>query len=67
MTYNLDEHIQALRNALVAEHEAHIVDVQARADGAAARGDDWHRKFHQDQVEELRAMTYPWDVARQAA
>jgi hypothetical protein len=60
MTAQVDPYIQALRDALVTEHEAHIAEVQRRADEAAARGDEWYRKWHQDQVDELKAMRYPW-------
>ena len=56
----VDPHIQALRDALVAEHEARIAEVERQADEAA---DDWHRKFHQDRVAELRAMPWPWETA----
>jgi hypothetical protein len=62
MTTKVDPHIQALRDALVAEHEEHIADVQKRADEAAARGDEWYRKWHQDDVDRLKAMRYPWDT-----
>jgi hypothetical protein len=60
VTTAVDPYIQLLRNALVAEHEAHIAEVQRRADEAAARGDEWYRKWHQDDVERLRAIPYPW-------
>jgi len=61
MTTDVDRHIQALRDALVAEHQAHIADVQKRADAAAARGDEFYRKWHQDDVARLRAKAYPWE------
>ena len=61
MTAAVDPAVQALRDALVAEHEAHIAEVQRRADEAAARGDEWYHRFYQDHVAELRAMPYPWE------
>jgi len=62
MTMTVDPHVQVLRDALVAEHEAHIAEVQMRADEAAARGDEWYRKWHQDDVDRLKAMPYPWET-----
>lgn len=62
MTTTVDPHVQALRDALVAEHEAHIADIQQRADDAAARGDEWFRKLHQDDVDRMRAKPYPWET-----
>jgi hypothetical protein len=62
MTNAVDPHIQALRDLLVAEHEAHIAEVQRRADDAAARGDEWYRKWHQDDVDRMRAHAYPWEA-----
>ncbi|GEM_PF-2736527 len=59
MTMDVDQHIQALRDLLVEHHETYIAEIQQRADDAAARGDEWYRKWHQDHVERLMAMTYP--------
>ncbi len=69
MTVDLsnDPHIRALREALVAEHEAAVSDEQKRADEAAARGDEWYRKWHQDAADRLRAMPYPWERPASAA
>jgi hypothetical protein len=61
MTAGVDPHIQALRDALVAEHEAHIAEIQRRCDDAAARGEEWYQRWYQRQVEDLKAMPYPWD------
>jgi len=57
----VDRHIQALRDALVAEHEERIAEVQGLADEAAARGDLESQRWHLDQVERLKAMPYPWE------
>ena len=56
-----DPHIRALREALVTEHEATIAEAQQHADDAAARGDEWYRKWHQAAADRLRAMPYPWE------
>ncbi|HEX5541554.1 MAG TPA: hypothetical protein VFX60_08315 [Micromonospora sp.] len=58
-----DEHIRAMREALVAEHESRIAEVQRWADEAS---DDWHRRWHLDHVARLRAMRYPWQADREA-
>jgi hypothetical protein len=63
VTAPVDRHIQALRDALVAEHEDTVARVQARADEAAARGDEWFRRWHQETADDLRAMEYPWEAA----
>jgi hypothetical protein len=60
MTAQVDPHIQALRDALVAEHEETVARAQKRADEAAARGDEWYRKWHQGLADRLKAMRYPW-------
>ena len=57
----IDETVATMRSALVAEHERHIAEAQERADEAAARGDEWYRKWHQDDADRLRAMPYPWE------
>ena len=55
----VDPHIQALRDALVAEHQARIADVERQA---AAAADDWHRELHERRAAELRAMPWPWEA-----
>ncbi|MFD0973450.1 hypothetical protein [Plantactinospora endophytica] len=60
----VDPHIQALRDLLVAEHEERIAEVQRWADEAAARGDEWYQRWHQDHAARLRAMVYPWEQHR---
>jgi hypothetical protein len=61
MTASTDPHIQALRDALVAEHEDTITRFQTWADEAAAQGKDWHHRWYQRQVDTLKATPYPWD------
>lgn len=56
-----DPHIRALREALVAEHEAAVAESQHDADEAAGRGDEWSRGWYQDTADRLRAMPYPWE------
>jgi hypothetical protein len=56
----VDPHIQALRDALVAEHTERIAEVQGWADEAAARGDVERQRRHQAHVERLKVMPYPW-------
>jgi hypothetical protein len=62
-----DPHIRALREALVAEHEATIADTQRRADDAGARGDEPGRRWYQEQADRLRAIPYPWERPASAA
>lgn len=57
----VDRHIQALRDALVAEHEERIAEIQGLADEAVARGDLEDQRWHLDHVERLKAMPYPWE------
>ncbi|HEY3261506.1 MAG TPA: hypothetical protein VGJ95_14770 [Pseudonocardiaceae bacterium] len=57
----VDPHIQALRDALVAEHTERIAEVQRWADEAAARGDDERQRWHLAHAERLKAMPYPWE------
>jgi hypothetical protein len=61
VTTVVDPHIQALRDALVAEHEARIAEVEALADQAAARGDLEAQRWHLAHIERLKAMRYPWE------
>lgn len=57
----VDQHIQALRDALVAEHTERIAEIQELADAAAARGDVEGQRWHLAHVERLKAMPYPWE------
>lgn len=57
----VDPHIQALRSALVAEHEERIAEVQGWADEAAAHGDSEGQHRHLAHVDRLKAMPYPWE------
>jgi hypothetical protein len=45
-----DPHIQALRDALRAEHEGWIAEVQQWADEAASKGDTFRQRRHLDHV-----------------
>jgi len=58
-----DPHIQSLRDALKAEHEARIAEVQQWADEAAAAGDVHNHRRNLEQVARLKAMPYPWESA----
>jgi hypothetical protein len=57
----VDPHIQALRDALVAEHESRIAEVESSANQAAARGDFEAQRWHLAHIERLKAMRYPWE------
>jgi hypothetical protein len=57
----VDLHIQALRDLLVADHEAWIAEIQGWADEAAAHGDVERQRRHLAHVERLKAMPYPWE------
>jgi hypothetical protein len=58
---DVDRHIQALRDLLVADHEERIAEAQRLADEAAEPGDEWFHRFYLDRVARLRAMPYPWE------
>ncbi len=62
-----DPHVQALRDALRADHEAWIAEVQQWADDAAATGDIQRQRRHLAHVERLKAMPYPWEHRASAA
>jgi len=62
-----DPHLRALRDALVAEHEATVARWQRYADEAAQYDDEWPGKWYQDAADRLRAMPYPWDQPTAAA
>lgn len=57
----VDPHIQALRDALVAEHEARIAEEQEWADEAAAAGDERSHRRILEHIARLKAMPYPWE------
>jgi hypothetical protein len=61
-----DRHIQALHDALVAEHQDRIAEVQQWAEEAKARGDHDGYRRNMEQVERLRAMPYPGEMAAAA-
>jgi hypothetical protein len=56
-----DPHIQALRDARIAEREGRIAEVQRWADEAAAAGDEDNHHRNLEQVARLKAMRYPWE------
>jgi hypothetical protein len=60
-------HVQALRNALRADHEAWIAEVQQWADDAQAAGDTERVRRHLAHVARLKAMPYPWEKEPRAA
>jgi hypothetical protein len=68
MTVDLsnDPHIKALRDALVAEHEATIAEVQRWADEAGAAGEVERQRRHLARVERLKAIPYPWEQSQAA-
>jgi len=67
MTEQVDPHVQALRDLLVADHRAAIARAQKDVVEAAARGDEWYRKWHQEEVDRLRAIRFPWETDDEAA
>jgi isopenicillin N synthase-like dioxygenase len=67
MTEKVDPHVQALRDLLVADHRAMLAEAQKAAAEAASRGDEWFRKFHQDEADRLRAIRFPWEAENEAA
>ncbi|UWZ40160.1 hypothetical protein Drose_02420 [Dactylosporangium roseum] len=62
-----DPHIRALREALVAEHESTIAEVQGWADEAGAAGDTDRQRRHLAHVARLKAIPYPWEGKASAA
>ena len=64
---NDDAHVQALRDALRADHEAWIAEVQRWADDAKAAGDTERMRRHLAHVARLKAMPYPWEKESHAA
>jgi hypothetical protein len=57
-----DPHVQALRDALRADHEAWIAEVQQwGAKDAEAAGDTERMRRHLAHVARLRAVPYPWE------
>jgi hypothetical protein len=64
---SVDPHVQALRDALVAEHQDRIAEVQQWADEAGAAGDLARQRWHLAHVERLKAMPYPWEERQSAA
>ena len=61
-----EEHIQALRDLLRAEHERCVGEVQRWADEAGALGDVERQRRHLAHVARLRAIPYPWERAQAA-
>jgi hypothetical protein len=67
VTESIDAFEQGMRDLLVAEHERQIAEAQRRADEAAACGEEWYRKWHQDQVDRMRAIVFPWEKGPDSA
>jgi hypothetical protein len=57
----VDPHVQALRDLLLADHEAWIAEVQEWADDAGASGDVVRERRQRAHVWRLKAMPYPWE------
>jgi len=57
----VDPYIQALRDALVADHEARIAEEQEWADEVAAAGDERSHRRILEYIARLKAMPYPWE------
>jgi hypothetical protein len=55
-------HIKAVEDFLVADRDADIAEYQARADEAAARGDERRRRYHQEAADELRTHRFSWET-----
>ncbi|MDM4722384.1 hypothetical protein QTQ03_23380 [Micromonospora sp. WMMA1363] len=62
----VDQHMQALRDLLRADHEAWIAEVQGWADDAEAAGDEERHRRHVEHVARLKAMPYPWEQSTAA-
>ncbi|MPY99159.1 MAG: hypothetical protein GEU97_14380 [Actinophytocola sp.] len=56
----VDAHIQAINQALRADHEDWVATVQQWADAAAARGDTEAEQGHLAHVARLRKLPQPW-------
>ena len=57
----INKHVRALRDVLVAENEEYIADIEQRAAAAGARGDLVNQRMHLESVARLRATPYPWE------
>jgi hypothetical protein len=64
---NDDPHVRVLRDALRADHEAWIAEVQQWADDAQAAGDTERMHRHLAYVARLKATPYPWEKEPHAA
>jgi hypothetical protein len=64
---NVDPHVQALRDLLVADHRERIAEVQRWADEAAAAGDVERQQRHLAHLTRLQDMSYPWEHKQPAA
>jgi hypothetical protein len=62
----VDKHVRALRELLVAENEEYIAEVEEPAATAGARGDLVNQRMHLDAVARMRSTPYPWEE-RQAS
>jgi hypothetical protein len=62
----IDKHVQALRDLLVAENEEYIARIEQRAAAARARGDLVNERMHLEDLARLRATPYPWDKRPEA-
>jgi hypothetical protein len=58
----INKHVQALRDLLVAENEEFIADIERRAAAAGARGDLVNQRMHLADVARMRATPYPWEA-----
>lgn len=62
----IDKHVQALRDLLVAENEEYIARIEQRAAAARARGDLVNERMHIEDLARLRTTPYPWEQSPEA-
>ena len=56
-----------LRTRLIHEHfetirQLDVDEAQAKADAAAAAGDEWRREFHQREADRARSFRFAWET-----
>jgi hypothetical protein len=63
MTEEFDEDIRLIQEHFEMMRQRDIDRDQAKADAAAAEGDEWRRKFWQESADRSRAFTFAWQTS----
>ncbi len=62
----VETHIRVIQDAIKADHEAWVAEIQALADQAATRGDLNAQRRHLAHIERVQALPKPWETAESA-